>query len=145
MTKKIESLLEKYFEGETSLQEEKELQEYFNSEQVDASLEKYKPMFKYFQKAGLEEFTKKELSLNKPKKRNLFWKIGIAATFLGVFFGISYHLKQQKQQQEAEMVFEQVKEALEMVSVNYNKGTTKITYLKEFDETTNKIINLNEL
>lgn len=144
MTKKIQLLLEKYFEGETSLQEEKELQEYFNSEQVDASLEKYKPMFKYFQKAGLEEFTKKELSLNKPKKRNLFWKIGIAATFLSVFFGVSYHLKQQKQQQEAEIAFEQVKEALQLISVNYNKGTTKIKYLKEFDATTNKIINLNE-
>ncbi|WP_238250578.1 hypothetical protein [Capnocytophaga cynodegmi] len=145
MTKKIELLLEKYFEGETSLQEEKELQEYFNSENVDASLEKYGPMFSYFQKAGLEEFKRKEFPIKVSKKRKLFWKIGIAATFLSIFFGISYYLEQQKQQQEAEVAFEQVKEALQMISFNYNKGTKKIEYLKDFETTTNKIINLNEL
>lgn len=142
MTKKIELLLEKYFEGETSLQEEKELQEYFNSENVDASLEKYRPMFSYFQKAGLEEFKQKESPVKVSKKRKLFWKIGIAATFLSIFFGVSYYLKQQ---QEAEVAFEQVKEALQMISFNYNKGTKKIEYLKDFETTTNKIINLNEL
>ncbi|MFK8297937.1 hypothetical protein ACI76O_03895 [Capnocytophaga cynodegmi] len=141
MTKKIELLLEKYFEGETSLQEEKELQEYFNSENVDASLEKYRPMFSYFQKAGLEEFKQKESPVKVSKKRKLFWKIGIAATFLSIFFGVSYYLKQQ---QEAEVAFEQVKEALQMISFNYNKGTKKIEYLKDFETTTNKIINLNE-
>lgn len=141
MTKKIELLLEKYFEGETFLQEEKELQEYFNSENVDASLEKYRPMFSYFQKAGLEEFKQKESPVKVSKKRKLFWKIGIAATFLSIFFGVSYYLKQQ---QEAEVAFEQVKEALQMISFNYNKGTKKIEYLKDFETTTNKIINLNE-
>lgn len=144
MRKKIELLLEKYFEGETSLQEEKELQEYFNSKQVDASLEKYKPMFAYFQEARLEESSRKEIPLMKPKRRNLFWKIGIVATFLSVIFGISHYLEKQRQQQEAEVAFEQVKEALQMISLNYNKGTNKIKYLKEFDATTSKIINLNE-
>ncbi len=67
------------------------------------------------------------------------------ATFLSIFFGFSYYLNEQKQQKEAKIAFEQVKEALQMVSVNYNKGTEKMKYLKEFDQTTSKIVNLEKL
>lgn len=44
----IQSLLEKYFDGLTSLQEEQLLREYFQSDAVDADLKVYQPMFQYF-------------------------------------------------------------------------------------------------
>ena len=46
---KIELLLEKYWEGETSIQEETVLREYFNQPNVAEGLKEIQPMFQYFQ------------------------------------------------------------------------------------------------
>lgn len=46
--KMIKSLLDKYFEGETSLQEEALLQQYFRGSDVHPSLQSYQPMFRLF-------------------------------------------------------------------------------------------------
>ena len=48
---RIENLLEKYFEGETSIAEEKELKVYFSSGDVAQHLEQYKAIFGYFSEA----------------------------------------------------------------------------------------------
>ncbi|MDD2504292.1 MAG: hypothetical protein PHG58_10675 [Clostridia bacterium] len=45
---RIRELLDKYFNGETSLDEEKMLREYFSGNQTDAEFEQYAPMFNYF-------------------------------------------------------------------------------------------------
>lgn len=145
MIEQIKTLLNKYFEGETSLQEEKQLHAYFNSENVDASLREYVPLFVYFKQTSDEKYPNKTFHTPFAKKRSLFQKIAIVATFLSVTFGVSYYLNQQKQQKEAQIVFNQVKEALQMISMNYNKGAEKVKYLKEFDQTTSKIVNLEEL
>jgi hypothetical protein len=44
----IKGLLDKYFEGNTSLQEEQDLRNYFSSKTVDKDLSKYAPLFQYF-------------------------------------------------------------------------------------------------
>ncbi len=49
-TKLINKLLLKYFDGETSLQEEAILRGYFRSENIDAQFIKYKPLFLFFNK-----------------------------------------------------------------------------------------------
>ena len=46
--KNIESLLEKYEEGQTSLQEEAQLKHYFTTETVAPHLEVYRSLFTYF-------------------------------------------------------------------------------------------------
>lgn len=45
----IKQILEKYWEGETSLQEENLLHEYFNSDDVVEELKDVQPMFQYFE------------------------------------------------------------------------------------------------
>ncbi len=78
---KIEELLNKYFEGETSCQEEQVLREYFTSGQVDDQLKVYIPLFSYF-----EEEIRKESSptLTQPVHRQKrTWQVaGIAASLL---------------------------------------------------------------
>ncbi len=54
----IKDLVEKYWAGETDLQEESTLKTYFSSADVHPSLTQYKPLFSYFQEA------KKEVSLD---------------------------------------------------------------------------------
>lgn len=46
--KNINNLLEKYWEGETSLQEEDTLKQYFNHSEVAPELEQYQSLFQYF-------------------------------------------------------------------------------------------------
>ncbi|WP_392447656.1 hypothetical protein ACF3OB_10410 [Capnocytophaga canis] len=137
MSEKIHELIEKYFEGTTSIEEERTLHTYFNSENVASDLKHYQPMFAYF-KTNREERLVKEFSVKTPKNRSLFWKIGIAATIFPAVFGWFY-VKEQREQQEAELIYQQVKYALELVSVNYNKGTEKMVYLGEFNKNTKKI------
>lgn len=50
----IKDLLEKYWAGETDLQEESTLKHYFSSADVHPSLTQYKPLFSYFQEAKEE-------------------------------------------------------------------------------------------
>ena len=45
---KIHELLQRYFDGATSLNEERELQRYFAEEDIPASLMAYQPMFAFF-------------------------------------------------------------------------------------------------
>lgn len=47
---KIKALLDQYFEGETSLQEEALLQQYFRGSDVHPSLQSYQPLFQLFDK-----------------------------------------------------------------------------------------------
>lgn len=44
----MKALIEKYFEGETSLEEEAQLRAYFNSGEVDNELKVYEPLFQHF-------------------------------------------------------------------------------------------------
>ena len=45
---KIQELLRRYFDGETSLDEERELQRYFAGEDIPGLQKAYRPMFAYF-------------------------------------------------------------------------------------------------
>lgn len=59
----IRQLLEKYFEGQTSLDEECLLRKYFMQDDIPESLQIYKPMFAFFnEERGEEELPKKNRS-----------------------------------------------------------------------------------
>lgn len=70
----IDKLLEKYFEGETSLPEEKILRDYFLQRKIEDRHKAYKPIFNFFS----EEMN--EISPKKRIKPSLFRWIGIAAS-----------------------------------------------------------------
>lgn len=70
----IDKLLEKYFEGETSLPEEKILRDYFLQIKIEDRHKAYKPIFNFFS----EEMN--EISPKKRIKPSLFRWIGIAAS-----------------------------------------------------------------
>ena len=76
---KIEILIEKYFQGETSIAEEKELRSYFSSQDVAPHLEQYKAMFGYFTQAEKQEFLQEIPQLT--KKRNVMW-LSVAASIV---------------------------------------------------------------
>jgi len=56
-TVEIKLLLDKYFEGDTSLWEEQRLRDYFSSKTVDKELVEYAPLFQYFKTERAEKST----------------------------------------------------------------------------------------
>jgi len=92
----IGKLLEKYFEGLTSLFEEKELREYFQQEEILESLEKYRPIFAFFSNEIEEKRreTGKVVWLPASRRKWIQWaSAGIAATvllLLGIKLGSSF-------------------------------------------------------
>jgi len=159
---KIEQLLKKYDNGETSLQEEQQLKHYFTQETVAPHLEVYKSMFQYFLQTQQEQFTK-DVPLKPRKTFTLYKWISVAAVaviMLGVYTQVGnsrsfsdlsdeelyaynqtmkvFNLVSSKLNQGSENM-----NALNLVSSNFNKGAESIVYINEFSKTTNKFLKTN--
>ena len=138
----IEKLLEKYFEAITTAAEEETLRRYFSEENVATHLEQYTPMFQYFSNAKEEEFTK-QVTI-KPKRNYFKWASVAAVAILtfGIYFVNEYRVKQ-LEQEKAQIAYNETKKALNLLAENFNKGTEKIVYLNQFEETKQKIYKNN--
>ena len=144
---KIETILEKYFQGETSVLEEKELKNYFSSSDVAQHLEQYKPLFGYFSKAKEQEF-KQTIPLQ-AKKRNVAW-LSIAASVV-VLLGIStftyFHSPTEKEDlgtyETPEAAFAATQKALELLSENVNVGIESVEYINEYQNSKDLIQIMN--
>jgi hypothetical protein len=140
----IEKLLEKYENGETTLNEEQQLKNYFSQETVAPHLEMYKPMFAYFLVNEKEQFTK-DVPLKTKRVFNYSWisVAAIAVLFIGFYFGSPF--AQEPSQDEQQLAFNQFKQAMQMVSSNFNKGTASIGYLENIGKGTQSVNYLDEL
>lgn len=137
-TQHIEELLERYFEGLTTLEEENQLQHYFLSEQVAPHLEQYRSIFQYFSIGKKEEMTPK--LPEKPSKKPLFTWVAVAAVFV-LFAGLLFTWNQSSTQQNELGTFDDPKiamvetlKALELVSRNVNLGMESVIYLNEYNQ-----------
>lgn len=141
----IEKLLEKYENGETSLKEEQQLKNYFSQETVAPHLEIYKPMFAYFLVNQQEQYTK-HIPLSTKKVFNYKW-ISVAAVvvlMLGVYLKSTIN-NDLGTIQDPEIAFNEVSKSLEMISKNFNKGTSTIGYLEAYDKGASTLEYLNEI
>ena len=141
---KIETLLDAYFEGETSLEQESTLREYFATNNIAPHLAAYQQLFVGL-KAAQEEILEREIilptvSTSKETKR---WWYGIAASFI-VVIGVASLLMPSNQlsqeEQEALMAFNETKETLLLLSKSFNKGTQELAVLGQFTESKNLIL-----
>ena len=151
----IEKLLEKYDNGETTLQEEQQLKHYFTQETVAPHLEVYKPMFQYFVITQEEQFTK-DIPLKPSKTHTLYKWISVAAVAV-LMFGIYTQVNSPEQPTDEQLLaYNQTMDALNLVSSqfkkgnenmnalglmssSFNKGVEDIAYINQFSNTTNKI------
>jgi hypothetical protein len=156
---KIEKLIEKYDNGETTLQEEQQLKNYFSQETVAPHLEVYKPMFMYFVQTQKEQFTK-EIPLKAKKTYNLYKWISVAAIavlMFAIYVQVDNQAKSMNELSQDELLaYNQTVEAFNLLASKFNKGTESIdalvlmsaslekgteniSYLGEFSNTQNKI------
>lgn len=132
----IEKLLEKYFEAETSLHEEEQLKAYFSGEEVAPHLVQYASLFGYFEQSKRE--LAPEITFKKPSKAIYIRWVSVAAVLI-IGFSIYFNYQQKQQQKQAEVAYQQAKEALEMLSANFNNGAKELAYLEVFEQTKSKI------
>ncbi|MDR2056848.1 MAG: hypothetical protein LBP83_00910 [Dysgonamonadaceae bacterium] len=94
----IETLIEKYFEGLTTLKEEEYLRAYFQKETVPAEWEAYKAMFRFFA-LEIEAGKTKPLPEKKGRKVYLRWAGVAAAVCLLVYAGVKITFKDYQMQE----------------------------------------------
>jgi len=162
---KIEQLLAKYWESETSLEEEKELREFFNGPNVPDHLKQNVPLFKFFKeekKSGKldpvfdQQVLDKIESLDnqKPKKGKVvvmykqYLQVAAAVLVLvvaGYFIKEEYYEKEKEVQpyisdtfEDPQKAFEETKKALQMISANFKKGRQEAKKISVFSEAQEK-------
>jgi hypothetical protein len=145
---KIENILEKYFQGETTIAEENQLKDYFSSSNVAQHLEQYKPIFGYFSQVKQQKSTQ-EIPL-KTNKRKVAW-LSIAASVvvllgIGTYFYVSEKNTAPVVAQselgtydDPEEALAATQKALALLSNNVNVGIESVQYIKEYEQSKNKI------
>ena len=86
-TVEIKLLLDKYFEGDTSLWEEQRLRDYFSSKTVDKELVEYAPLFQYFKTERAEKRTvaRRRFYIGNMMMRSLVGAAACVLLLLGFF------------------------------------------------------------
>jgi hypothetical protein len=144
----IEELVEKYYDAETTLEEEEELRDFFTNEEVPTHLLYEKAQFSYYRK---EESVIKEIVFEAPKEQKIkigrsklfnFLNYAAAAVIMisaGWFSNDKYqdHLKEQH---EIEIAYEDTQKALAFLSSNFNVGIINAQKLKEMNKSQQYII-----
>lgn len=158
--KNIESLLEKYEEGQTTLQEEAQLKHYFTTETVAPHLEVYRSLFTYFE-------SNKQLPYQRllPTTRSTsiryrwFASAAVVAIMFSAFMTLSSRDQFIKLSNEEQFAYNETLKAFDLisnqmhkakiplnalntVSNSFEKGQQNIVFLEEFNNSTNKIFNI---
>ncbi|MBT0809871.1 hypothetical protein KIH41_01100 [Litoribacter ruber] len=128
MEERIEHLLEKYWEGESSLEEEKELR---NLLQQANGYEQEKAFFGELNLLQ-EEHTE---NLTYPAKKSSPWEWLKFAAVLVVFLSVTalvFQFQKYQERQEEALAYAQVMEAFALINENMNKGTKELDVMEEF-------------
>ena len=139
-------LLDKYENGETSVQEERELKVYFKSHDVSQEFTAYKQIFAFSSESKKIGYSK-EVQLNAGSNKKWAF-VGIAASILIImsfyFFNDGSSLSLNKQNlgtiEDPEQAYLKTKETLKMVAEVFNDGREELEHLDEFNKTKNKFI-----
>ncbi len=131
---KIEQLLERYQNAETTLQEEATLKNYFLSGNVAPHLQEYESMFSYFAISKAEKSVK-PIQLNTKKKN---WKWMSVAASIALLFSV-YVGNNYVQEQKVKAQYAEVLSTLKLLSSNLNKGNEAVASLYTYEDTVNKM------
>jgi hypothetical protein len=152
-SKKIEELLNKYWNCETSLEEEQQLREYFRGQQIPEQWKEASTLFRYFDEhkkkiltdASFDEDVLKKLKSPKQGKvTRLFYNsmriaAGVAVLLVATWF-VRNEIRQTTPQEvvdtydDPKLAFEETKKALQMISKSFGNAEEKAKKINMFNE-----------
>jgi hypothetical protein len=150
------TLLQKFFEAETSLEEEKMLREYFSLDEVDPELLPYREFFvdteNHFESKGEKEIEEKVMdyileneSKNRGRYRQLWLTVsGIAASLVIAVSAMLYYQNQQPYQDtftNPDEAYAYAEQTLAFVSQKYNQGLASLEPLKKVNQSVRPLEN----
>ncbi|HYG02262.1 MAG TPA: hypothetical protein VD927_07425 [Chryseosolibacter sp.] len=156
-SKKIEQLLAKYWECETSLEEEQALREYFRSGAYPEHLRETAALFNYFEvskKKSLADdaFEAKVVSKVQPKRgivvslvRNSMRIAAGIAVLIVAFFIVKNEIRKSTPQEivdtydDPRLAFEETKKALMMISKSFGTAEQQARKINMFNEAREEI------
>lgn len=156
-SKEIEQLLEKYWNCETSLEEEQQLRDYFRGNDIPGSLKETSELFRYFEKQkheplagqGFDSELMKRIKSERPEGKvvKLMFNVARIAAGLVVVVAATYFVGQEIRKSyppeiadtysDPKLAFEETKKALMMISKGFGKAqreTRKINLLNEAEQ-----------
>jgi hypothetical protein len=165
-TTNINQLIEKYFEGDTSLAEEAILREYFSKGSVSEELKPYEDIFRYMEEARAgairsDDFDQK--TMHRIKRNGVFSNgriqlfAAVAATIAFVIVGVFLFYPQSSPEfdkqlivkkystKDPETAYKQTREALDLVSEKLNDGMKQMKEISVFYEYQTKLFNKSKV
>ena len=146
-SQKIHILLQKYFDAETTIDEENELITYFSSGEVDENLKMYVPMF-----SGLKELSADEdvdlsddlmnhiLESEHKEKLHYRWMwqavTGIAAAVIVALLAVNFYGNRNDYKDtfsDPHQAYAEAVKTLQFVSGKYNQGLAQLKPMKKID------------
>jgi hypothetical protein len=154
----MNELLEKYWEGRTTLQEEKQLKAYFKGDHVAQEHAVYRSLFQGLEQErsiedeGFDAFAKvkSQQSDNHIFKRRTWTGIAVAASVsLMIAVGSGYYLQEPEADlgtyETPEEAYAATVAALQMVSSKFNQGKENLEPVTEIEKQTVQVFNINQL
>lgn len=161
-SKRIEELLEKYWECETSLEEEKALRDFFTQKEVPDALKDSAALFRYFEQqrqhkmndVAFDASLKNRLQPAQGKMRSLLMSsLRIAAgisVVVASFWLVRTQMREETPQEIADTyddpqkAFEETKKALQLISKNFGKAQKAASNINMINEATERVHSKDE-
>lgn len=155
----IDRLLEKYWEGETTLIDEAELRDYFSGSEVAPRHKAYQPLFEYQisereRQMDFDPFAKieggdpKVVSIDRQGTKQLRKWFVAASIAIICMLGIGYLTQPVEPNlgtyDDPEMAYNEAKETLLMVSQKFQSGKKQVQPMQQLHIKTDKYFKLNK-
>lgn len=157
-SKRIEQLLEKYWNAETSLEEEQELHQYFKGQDVPENLKETAELFRYFGAEKSRTLNENfDAAVTKQIKKRHGGKViamtnwlqiarvaaGVAVIVAAVYL-IGHEVRNSSpteinDESDPKLAFEETKKALMMISKNFGKAQQEASKINLLNEAEQKI------
>lgn len=158
-SKQIEQLLEKYWNAETSLEEEQELRVFFRSENISETLKDTAELFRYFDhqkkiqliEPSFDVDVVGKIKATRPTAKvvKLYYNYARIAAGIAVVVAATYFVGQEVRKSypaevtdtysDPKLAFEETKKALMMLSKGFGKARHETEKIKLFNEAEQKV------
>jgi hypothetical protein len=158
-SKQIEQLLEKYWNTETSLEEEQQLRDFFTGANIPGQFKETAELFRYFDHQKKVQLTEPSFDSNVTRKINatrpaaktvtMYYNYARIAAGVAVVIAATYFVWQEVRKSypaevtdtysDPKLAFEETKRALMMLSKGFGKARHETEKIRIFNEAEQKI------